>query len=33
MINEALKSFLQSKMDSANKSIPKFVLEELRQKK
>ena len=32
MINEALKSFLQSKMDSANKSIPKFVLEELRQK-
>ncbi len=32
MINEALKSFLQTKMDSADKTIPKFVLEELRQK-
>ena len=32
MINDALKSFLQTKMDSADKSIPKFVLEELRQK-
>ncbi|HLH86728.1 MAG TPA: FlaD/FlaE family flagellar protein [Thermoplasmataceae archaeon] len=32
MINESLKSFLQSKIDSADKSIPKFVLEELRQK-
>ncbi len=32
MINDALKSFLQTKMDSADKTIPKFVLEELRQK-
>jgi archaellum component FlaD/FlaE len=32
MINEALKSFLQTKMDTADKTIPKFVLEELRQK-
>ena len=32
MINEALKGFLQSKIDSADRSIPKFVLEELRQK-
>ncbi|EQB72310.1 MAG: hypothetical protein AMDU1_APLC00010G0069 [Thermoplasmatales archaeon A-plasma] len=32
MINDALKSFLQSKIDSADKAIPKFVLEELKQK-
>ncbi|GGM73460.1 hypothetical protein GCM10007108_09330 [Thermogymnomonas acidicola] len=32
MINDSLKGFLQSKIDSADKSIPKFVLEELRQK-
>ncbi len=32
MINDSLKGFLQSKVDSIDKSIPKFVVEELRQK-
>jgi flagellar protein FlaD len=32
MISESLKGYLQSKLDSADKSIPKFVIEELRQK-
>lgn len=32
MINDALKGYLQTKVDTADKSIPHFVLEELRQK-
>lgn len=32
MINDALKGYLQSKMESADKSIPRFVLEELKQR-
>ncbi len=32
MINDSLKGFLQTKVDSIDKSIPKFVVEELRQK-
>ncbi|MEM0154985.1 MAG: FlaD/FlaE family flagellar protein [Thermoplasmataceae archaeon] len=32
MINDALKGYLQTKIDSADKSIPHFVLEELRQR-
>jgi len=32
MINDALKGYLQTKIDTADKSVPHFVLEELRQK-
>lgn len=32
MINDSLKGYLESKMETADKSIPRFVLEELRQR-